>query len=63
MRDRGPWGIRAEPEKETVVVFSEDFEHDVILRISGDFANYAQKVAYAEWLAKRLNGPASSGGA
>jgi hypothetical protein len=36
-------------------VISDDFEHDVTLRISGDFADDAQRLAYAEWLCAVLN--------
>lgn len=51
--DRGPWNVcmnngRAE-------ILSEDFNHDVMLRISGDWADNAQRTQYAEWLANELN--------
>jgi len=34
---------------------SDDFTHDVILRITGDFYSADQRKAYAENLAKKLN--------
>ena len=34
---------------------SDDFDHDVTLRIDGDFADRAERRAYAEWLCQKLN--------
>lgn len=58
--DRGPWKVGDLPIKEgrrtmTVGLFSDDFEHDVLLEIRGDFEDMAQKRQYAELLAAKLN--------
>ncbi|MFA6509987.1 MAG: hypothetical protein WCV62_05980 [Candidatus Peribacteraceae bacterium] len=53
--DKGPWKVRRS-DKYGALVTSDDFTHDVTLTISGDFRNRAEKIKYAEWLAKRLNG-------
>lgn len=34
---------------------SDDFTHDVVLRVTGDFYNDEQRKAYAENLAMKLN--------
>lgn len=52
-QERGPW--RAATTDSGVWLFSEDFTHDVSLHVKGDFASDAQKFAYAEMLAERLN--------
>ena len=36
---------------------SDDFEHDVILHISGDFSSDEQRREYANNLAMKLNAP------
>lgn len=54
--DKGPW--KAEVWKRAtgniMVIQSDDFEHDVALEISGDFEDWDQRKAYAEWLADAL---------
>jgi hypothetical protein len=49
--DRGPW--HASPDRPHV--FSDDFTHDVVLRVTGDFADFEDRLAYCEWLASVLN--------
>ena len=52
--DRGPWTV----EHEGRHLYSADFEHDVCLEITGDFAGDAGRIEYAEWLAEVLNAAA-----
>lgn len=49
--DKGPW--TASPDGRTIQ--SEDFTHDVTLRVSGDFADDTQRQQYSERLAEKLN--------
>lgn len=42
--EKGPWCIRY--EEGNPYLMSDDFEHDVILSISGDFADFDQKTEY-----------------
>lgn len=60
--DKGPWKIHVAYEVEPGDVFipvfsiySEDFEKDVQLEVTGDFADDADRRAYCEWLADVLN--------
>lgn len=61
IEEKGPWGLfrsKIDPtaiNQKTVGISSEDFTHDVILWLSGDFSDEDQKVAYVEEIAKRLN--------
>ena len=52
--DQGPWKVERW-ETHGICVASDDFFHDVILSISGDFESDEQKMAYATWLAETLN--------
>jgi hypothetical protein len=52
--DKGPWKLCARSDGKLCVA-SDDFEHDVQLIISGDFADEFQRADYAAWLAKTLN--------
>ena len=49
--DAGPWMVF----ENGAGVISDDFTHDVILKISGDFADNSDRAAYAEALAAKLN--------
>ena len=51
--ERGPWTASADGR----MLASEDFHHDVTLRVGGDFADDEQRRQYAEELARRLNLP------
>jgi hypothetical protein len=53
LHDKGPWTVDADGKS----IQSDDFTHDVILRVTGDFYSDAQRKAYAENLAKKLNVP------
>ena len=54
--DRGPWQVIAPDDgKRDWVVGSDDFEHDVWLYVTGDFADDDQRRQYCEWLAATLN--------
>lgn len=54
--DHGPWTVSEDGR----VIQSDDFTHDVALTVSGDFASNADRRAYSEELAKRLNGVGDS---
>jgi hypothetical protein len=53
IQERGPW--RAELRKRRALIYSDDFTHDVTLLVSGDFRDDAQRLAYANEIAHRLN--------
>lgn len=52
--EKGPWDVEEWSDAQ-VVIQSRDFTHDVALKVSGDFRSYAQKMAYAHEVCKRLN--------
>jgi hypothetical protein len=49
--ERGPWVV----QNDGYSIASEDFTHDVILKVSGDFYDDAQRFAYSSELCRRLN--------
>ena len=49
--DKGPWKASEDGRN----VMSDDFDHDVMLTISGDFESPEQRLSYATWLAQALN--------
>lgn len=51
--DKGPWTV-CDTRHPEVYVESDDFNHDVSLRVLGDFADFSQRKAYAEYLAAAL---------
>lgn len=63
--DKGPWRVYVPIGNEPWGVFveSEDFEHDVRLEVTGDFATTSDHILYADWIAGVLNraGSTSSG--
>lgn len=50
--DKGLWSV---PDMTGLVIESDDFTHDVTLRIYGDFESDEQRRAYAQGLADLLN--------
>jgi hypothetical protein len=52
--DQGPWESSADGK----TISSNDFTHDVILRVSGDFYDDAQRKRYSDNLAVKLTAPA-----
>lgn len=52
--DLGPWSVNTSGTE--VHVESEDFTHDVSLRVYGDFKDKRERVAYAKFIAGKLNG-------
>lgn len=50
--DKGPWEV---PPGEPGVIYSDDFTHDVCLRVQGDFDSDDRLAAYCRWLADTLN--------
>ena len=53
MYDNGSW--EADTNDEKVWIESDDFTHDAILYVYGDFADIPQQLSYAKEIAKRLN--------
>lgn len=51
LHDAGPWMVSPDGGG----IQSDDFTHDVILRVTGDFYNDAQRKAYSDNLAAKLN--------
>lgn len=52
--DRGPWRVMVD-EKGIPSIASDDFTHDVVLRITGDFEDNIMRKAYAQDLCDSLN--------
>jgi len=50
--DKGPWTVS---NKEGHTIESDDFTHDVMITIGGDFESNKQRYAYAQGLAEVLN--------
>ena len=59
IKEGGPWRAshRTSHDGEILAVYvlSDDFTHDVSLHVLGDFAEAAERLAYAEEIARRLN--------
>lgn len=61
--DKGPWEIyydddvvdEATGNRRIIGISSDDFEHDVLLRVSGDFGSYEDRHRYCELLVAKLN--------
>ena len=60
--DKGTWTAKIAARSgfggakvERVLLDSDDFEHDVLLEVRGDFANAQERLDYAQNLADRLN--------
>ena len=53
--EKGPWRLFNYSKPGEVDIISDDFTHDAILRIDGDFFDLEEKKAYALEIAKRLN--------
>lgn len=51
--ERGEWRVLKMENGERALL-SNDFTHDVLLRVNGDFSNDRERDAYCEWLAARL---------
>jgi hypothetical protein len=51
VQEDGPWTVAQEGR----ALYSDDFHHDVTLKIMGDFANDEDRTAYAKHLAAILN--------
>jgi hypothetical protein len=65
VREQGRWTVEraktGEPRADVggtrgILLSSDDFTHDALLSLSGDFRDEAQALAYAQGLADRLNG-------
>jgi hypothetical protein len=52
--DTGPWQVSADGRH----ISSDNFDHDVMLKVGGDFYDDASRLAYSLKLAERLNGSA-----
>lgn len=53
--DKGPWKPFYRGAGELAGLLSDDFEHDVVLYVNGDFSGPEQFKSYCEWLAGKLN--------
>jgi hypothetical protein len=55
--DQGPWSVDVweHDGKKFVVLQSNDFHHDVALKISGDFGAIEKEIQYANLLCEQLN--------
>jgi hypothetical protein len=51
--DQGPWTVSEDGR----VLSSDNFEHDVQIKVSGDFYGDEDRIAYSKELASRLNRP------
>ncbi|GAB3099902.1 hypothetical protein [Pseudomaricurvus hydrocarbonicus] len=49
--DKGPWSVTPDG----MIIESADFTHDVQLKVTGDFADSAQRKCYSANIAKLLN--------
>lgn len=49
--DKGPWTVSDNGK----ILYSEDFTHDVVLKIHGDFYGDEQRKRYADNIAAKLN--------
>lgn len=60
--DKGTWAVKSKlwgdiggPKVKRVMLESDDFEHDALLEVKGDFAGMQEWLDYAQNLADRLN--------
>ncbi len=53
--DHGPWTARIQPSDGRLYLDSDDFHHDALLTVTGDFGTPAVKEAYGHFLADVLN--------
>jgi len=53
--ETGPWEVYAPKHDKDVWLSSDDFTHDVLMLITGDFGTRERKIEYAHEIAKRLN--------
>lgn len=53
IEEKGPWKVEMGPKGPFIM--SDDFTHDVILRIDGDFRNPDEKLKYVNEITRRLN--------
>ncbi|KWU17935.1 hypothetical protein [Burkholderia cenocepacia] len=54
VEEAGPW-LGGVSDTGSASITSNDFAHDVAMHVSGDFSSRAEKLAYVEELARRLN--------
>jgi len=54
--DKGQWSLHYDIRGEAVGVISDDFTHDVLLEVTGDFLSKDQKEVYCVLLKELLNG-------
>lgn len=53
--DKGPWRVCKPVPGQKWAVLSDDFKHDVMIYLTGDFADDDQRRRYCEWLVGVLN--------
>ena len=55
IQEKGPWRVITSNEDKSISIQSNDFTHDVMLIVDGDFKDFEQKLEYTGEIAKRLN--------
>ena len=55
--DKGPWRLLYDDAEDSnpVGIASDDFSRDVVLYVTGDFADNDERRRYCEWLRDALN--------
>jgi len=53
--DKGDWFVFKSSDESVIGLQSNDFKHDVVLKVTGDFSDSEQKEKYCELLADKLN--------
>ena len=53
--DKGGWLVFESADNRIVGLLSNDFKHDVVLKVAGDFESEEHKRLYCELLAEKLN--------
>ncbi|MFK4132446.1 hypothetical protein ACI2KR_09225 [Pseudomonas luteola] len=65
IKENGKWSLLEIQENTTndprIGIMSDDFTHDAVLWVSGDFTDISERIAFAEEIAKRLNAFQSPG--
>lgn len=60
VQEAGPWKVVEHSGPYDWAIASDDFHHDVVLVVTGDFDGNAGKRSYAEEIARRLNAASAS---
>lgn len=52
--EHGPWTAALDADSR-LVLSSDDFHHDAMMRVSGDFGDAATRLAYGQFICRVLN--------